>query len=211
MGTELAPIEQIPLPDVRRPAKLSMLPPWVEQRCAICRKESQPDQAGIYREVPVLPKSLILEKEQKMLVEQHIASLNAVLAMTPDEDIRHGEMTMTAVTKMSLVLPSRETGDLAGEARGEAYMAALEDVPSWAVQEAMRKWYRCECGQKHDYKWQPAPSTLRELSMMEVYRVKGARRKLNDLLLAEPLIERTQEQEEAMKERVASYLKLKSA
>lgn len=146
-----------------------------------------------------------------MLVEQHVAALNAVLAMTPEEDIRHGELTMTTVTKMTLVLPSRETGELAGEARGEAYMAALEDVPSWAVQEAMRKWHRSEYGPRHDYKWQPAPATLRELAMIEVYRVMGTRRKLNDLLLAEPLIERTPEQEASMKARLAQYTKLRSA
>lgn len=144
-----------------------------------------------------------------MLIEQHVTNLNAVLAMTPYEDDRHGELTLTTVTKMTLVLPSRETGDLAGEAKGEAYMAALEDVPSWAVQEAMRKWHRSEYGPKHDYKWQPAPSTLRELAMIETYRVMGVRRKLNDLLLAEPLIEFTPERQAAMKVRVAELLSLR--
>jgi hypothetical protein len=146
-----------------------------------------------------------------MLVEQHIAALTNVLAMTPCENISHGELTMTTVTKMTLVLPSREAGELAGEARGEAYMAALDDVPSWAVQEAMRKWHRAEYGSKHDYKWQPAPSTLRELSLIEVWRVKATRRKLNDLLIAEALIERTPEQEESMRLRIVKYLGVRSA
>lgn len=146
-----------------------------------------------------------------MLVEQHISALETVLAMTPYEDIAHGEFTMTAVTKMSLVLPSKESGDLANEAKGEAYMAALEDVPSWAVQEAMRKWHRSEYGSKYDYKWQPGPSTLRELAMIETYRVMGVRRRLNDLLLAEPLLEFTAEQEASMKTRVAELLKMRVA
>jgi hypothetical protein len=90
-------------------------------------------------------------------------------------------------------------------------MAALEDVPNWAVQEAMRKWHRAEYGPKHDYKWQPAPATLRELSMIETYRVMGIRRKLNDLLLAEPLIEFSPEHEASMKARIANYLTLRSA
>jgi len=145
-----------------------------------------------------------------MLIEQHVKDLSSILAMTPCEDDIHGELTLTTVTKMTLVLPSREAGDLATEAKGEAYMAALEDVPSWAVQEAMRKWHRAEYGTKHDYKWQPAPATLRELSMIETYRVMGIRRKLNDLLLAEPLIERTAEEEGAMKNRLAGLLKMRS-
>lgn len=161
--------------------------------------------------VPVLPKSLILGKEQKMLVEQHVSALTSILSMTPYEDIQNGQLTLSTVTKMTMVLPGREAGDLAGEAKGEAYMAALEDVPSWAVQEAMRKWYRAECGPKHDYKWQPGPATLRELAMIETYRVMGVRRKLNDVLAAEPLIEFTAEQEAAMRGKVNEYLKMRSA
>jgi hypothetical protein len=192
---------------VRRPAKLNTLPRWVEQRCASCKTESQPGPDGAYRMVPTLPAALIPSKEQKMLIERHIVDLNAILAMTPYEDDRHGELTLMTVTKMSLVLASREAGDLAGEAKGEAYMAALEDVPSWAVQEAMRKWYRGDCGAKHDYKWQPAPATLRELAMLETYRVMGIRRKLNELLLAEPLIEYSEEEQAAMRAKMAELLR----
>jgi hypothetical protein len=161
--------------------------------------------------VPVLPKSLILGKEQKMLVEQHISALDGILAMTPCEDIQHGQLTLSTVTKMTMVLPGREAGDLAGEAKGEAYMAALEDVPSWAVQEAMRRWYRAECGPKHDYKWQPGPATLRELAMLETYRIIGLRRRLNDIVAAEPLLEFTPEHEASMRAKVDEYLKMRSA
>lgn len=153
--------------------------------------------------VPVLPASLIPTNEQKILIEGHLSELDQVLLMTPEEDMAHGELTMLTVTKMMLVLPSRESGDLVAEAKGEAYMAALEDVPSWAVQEAMRRWHRGECGAKHDYKWQPGPSVLRELAMTEVYRVKGIRRQLNDLLLAEPLMDFSTEHCAEMKAKLA--------
>jgi hypothetical protein len=145
------------------------------------------------------------------VVERHVAAINEMLAMTPYEDERHGELTLTTVTKMTMVLPSREAGDLAAEAKGEAYMAALEDIPSWAVQEAMRRWYRSECGDKHDYRWQPAPATLREVSMIEVYRAMAVRRRLTDLINAEPMIEYTPEQEAKMRKKVARYLKARSA
>lgn len=147
---------------------------------------------------------------QKVLVEQHISALSNALAMTPEQDIRHAELTMTTVTKMTLVLPSREVGDLAGEARGEAFMAALEDVPCWAVQEAMRKWYRAECGPKHDYKWQPAPATLRELAMLETYRVMGTRRKLSELIAAEPLREFADGEEATMRDKLAGLFKMRA-
>lgn len=207
MARELTIIEPIPLPDVRRPAKLTMLPPWVAQRCDICRKENQAGPSGKHREIPVLPRSLILGKEQKMVVEKHIAALTNILAMTPYEDVRHGELTLTTVSKMTMVLPCKESGDLAGEAKGEAYMAALEDVPNWAVQEAMRKWHRSEYGDKYDYVWQPGPSTLRDLAMIETYRVMATRRKLTEILLAEPLVEFSEEHRSRMKEKVNPSLR----
>jgi hypothetical protein len=189
MGTELAILEPILPPDVRRPAKLSTLPQWVERRCASCRKESQPGPDGAYRMVPTLPAALIPSQEQKMLIERHVVDLNEVLAMTPYEDEIHGQLTLTTVTKMTLVLPSREAGDLAGEAKGEAYMAALEDVP------------------RYDYKWQPAPATLRELAMLETYRVMGVRRKLQELLIAESLVEYSDEHCAGMKEKLSELMR----
>jgi len=211
MATELTIIEPIQPPDVRRPAKLSTLPRWVQARCDSLKKESQPDKDGIHREVPVLPSNLILSQRQKQHIEQHVGRINEMLAMTPDEDTSHGELTLSTVTKMTLVLPSRESGDLGGEAKGEAYMAALEDVPSWAVQEAMRRWHRAEYGTKHDYRWQPAPATLREIAMIEVYRVMAIRRQLNDLLLAEPELVFTPKEQAKMIERTAEHLQMRRA
>lgn len=208
MNTQLTVIDPIHPPDVRRPVNLTKLPLWVQQRCDILKKATQPNREGVHREVPVLPANLILDNEQKQLVENHAAALAVILAMTPATEIAHGELTLSTVSKMIMVLPSRESGDLANEAKGEAFMSALEDVPSWAVQEAMRKWHRSEYGPKYDYKWQPAPATLRELAMMETYRVMGVRRQLNNLLLAEPVLEFTPEQEARMRARVADHLKI---
>lgn len=209
MGTQLATIEPIPLPDVRRPARCTTLPPWLAQRCNVLGTASQPDPSGRHRIVPVLPRSLILGAEQKAVVEKHVFELETMLSMTPYEDESHGSLTMQTVTKMMLVLPSRESGDLGSQAKGEAYMDALDDVPCWAVQEAMRKWHRAEYGEKYDYKWQPAPATLRELAMLETYRVKAVRRKLNEVLAAEPLREFTPEHEEAMRTNLSRILKMR--
>jgi hypothetical protein len=211
MGTELATIEPIQPPDVRRPAKLAKLPQWVALRCDILKKEIQRDRTGRFREIPVLPQEMMLGADEKKLIEQHVRALDDFVSMTPENDERHGEITLVTVTKMTLVLPSRESGDLAGEAKGEAYMAALSDVPCWAVQEAMRKWHRAEYGQKYDYRWQPAPATLREISLIETYRVKGLRRQLHNLAVAEPLIEYSEAHCAAMKTKVSEYLKTRQS
>lgn len=199
MSMDLVPIEPIQPPDVRRPAKLTSLPHWVEARCASLKKDIQPDETGRYREVPTLPANLILRGEQKALVESHVRKLDVIFEMTPAESDRFAQQTLTTVSKMLAVLPSREAGELAAEAKGEAYIAALDDIPSWAVQEAMRRWYRSECGDKYDYRWQPGPSTLREISQIELYRVRAIRRKLCDVLAAEPPVEFGEDHRAAMR------------
>lgn len=146
-----------------------------------------------------------------MLIEQHIAALDGIMTLTPENDPQFAEATTMAVLKMTMVLAGRENGDLASEAKGEAFIDALEDVPSWAVQEAMRKWHRAEYGPKHDYKWQPAPATLRELAMLEVYRAKGIRRKLKEVLAAEPLIEFSVDHEADMRAKVKAALRIRRA
>lgn len=142
-----------------------------------------------------------------MLVERHIAALADILVMTPEANPQCAEATTIAVSKMTMVLAGRESGEFAAEAKGEAYMDALEDVPCWAVKEALRKWNRSECGAKHDYKWQPVPSTLRELAMVEVYRVMAIRRRLGELLVAESIIEFTEEHRAAMMAKIEEHLK----
>jgi hypothetical protein len=207
MGTQLATIEPIQAPDVRRPARLSLLPQWVAERLFALRTESQADRAGRHRVMPVLPSSLMLSTDQKMLVERHIVAMDAAIGMTPDSDGKHAEATMTAVAKMLMVLPSKESGELGGEAKGEAFMDALEDVPFWAVQEAMRKWHRAEYGAKYDYRWQPVPSTLRELAMTETYRAMAIRRRLSELLIAEPLVEFSEDHRANMRAKLEAHLK----
>jgi hypothetical protein len=150
---------------------------------------------------------MVLGKEQKMLIERHILALDGIMLMTPERSAADGEATTIAVSKMTMVLAGKEAGELASEAKGEAFIDALEDVPSWAVW----KWHRAEYGPRHDYKWQPAPATLRELSMLEVYRVKGIRRRLADLILADPLLEFTNEQLESMSARAAKHLTMRTA
>jgi len=85
---------------------------------------------------------------------------------------------------MILVLGGRKLGDLAGEAKGEAYMLALEDVPYWAVTIAERKWYRGEYGEAYDYSFPPSPAKFRELSRNEQFAFRYRCTRLKRLLEA---------------------------
>ena len=49
-----------------------------------------------------------------------------------------------------------------GKARAGAYLAALDDLPPWAIAEAIRKWHRGEGGSRDcNYRFAPAPAELR--------------------------------------------------
>ena len=95
------------------------------------------------------------------------------------------------VTKLMLALPSHQQNQLGAEASGEAFMAALEDIPTWAVAAGAHRWYRGDCGkneldQPYDYRWRPAPADLRKIALTEKFRVYRRVTILRRLLAAEP-------------------------
>jgi hypothetical protein len=47
-------------------------------------------------------------------------------------------------------------------AKAAAYLDAVGDQPAWALQEAVRRWNRGECGD-HNYNFAPAPAVLRRV------------------------------------------------
>lgn len=183
MGTQLATIEPIQLPDATRPAKMTLLPRWVAERLSILKKEEQPDSSGRFREVPILPQEMMLEQGQKQTLERHSAALDDMLQMTAEAGF--AQKTLVAVSKMLKTLAG-SADPLAAEAKGEAYSAALEDVAFWAVEEAIRRWYRGEYGATHDYRWPPDPATLRDLALLEQFRIKSVSRQCRDLIEARP-------------------------
>ncbi len=157
----------IPLPDVRRPELMPSLPAWVTSRDAALAENLQINpQTEQFEDRLTLPGELTLSDEQRQLIMSHLDSLRLLLAQTPEASPAAEAETLVSVTKLLLALPSQKTTEEGAEAKGEAYMAALDVVPSWAVAAAIRKWYRGESG-KQDYNWAPAPAILRHVSMLE--------------------------------------------
>lgn len=63
-----------------------------------------------------------------------------------------------------------------------AYEVALEEVPTWAVEEAARRWLSGKCGAKH---WAPSPPELRCAADEVVTLAKGRAAILRSLAKAE--------------------------
>lgn len=85
-----------------------------------------------------------------------------------------------------LVLPGQNASELAAAVRAETYMMALDDVPFWAVEEALRLWYRGEHGQSFDYRWAPEAATLRRLALVETQRLRNRISVIDKVLSAQP-------------------------
>jgi hypothetical protein len=133
-----------------------------------------------------LPRDLLLSASERVMVESHLKALHGLIAATPgnDEDARRA--MLAAVAKMMLVLPSQKASEAAGEAKAEAFDLALSDVPVWAINEAVRGWYRGQYGDGHNYTWQPVPTTLRSLAFLELSKIRRRISDLEDLLNAKP-------------------------
>lgn len=119
----------------------------------------------------------------------HIATLAPRLDETPEKGEVWAKATIVLVTKMLMVLPAAQSSSEAMEARAEAYMVALEDIPAWAVEAAVRGWYRSEYGTGYNYRWAPVPAELRAVAFLEAWKVKERIRDLSRVLEAKPLFE----------------------
>jgi hypothetical protein len=166
---------------------------------------------GRWRTIPTLPANLILCPSERAEIERHATELESLCKQTPIEADEFENAMLIVVTKLMLALPSAQQNDVGAEATGEAFQAALDDVPHWAVAAAVRRWYRgeCglnECGRPFDYHWRPAPAELRGIARAEEWRVKHRAMTLRKLLSAEVLIEISDDHCADMRARLAAVI-----
>jgi hypothetical protein len=205
-------IEPIPPPDIRRPERTPSWPAWVALRLGSLKEEFQPDETGKHRRVPTLPRDLILMGAQREAISRHLADLEKLERPTPECDPDAEAATLVTVTKMMLTLPAQRQNEASAEARGEAYMAALDDVPTWAVAAAARRWYRGDAGtdehgKPYDCSWCPAPADLRRVAMRDVVGIRYRAKQLRQLIAARPSVEYSEEHCAAMRTRLRDLFK----
>lgn len=92
------------------------------------------------RNITTIPRRFELSSPQRAAVETRITNLRRL------KDFIDIDMSMTWVMKLLLALTSANLSEAGAKARGEAYIIALHDVPTFAVAEACRRWLRAETG-----------------------------------------------------------------
>jgi hypothetical protein len=204
--------EPIALPDLLRPERTPSLPAWVASRAASIKDNHQPDpKTGEHHLVPTLPGNLTLNEVERDVIERHVRELDALCGPTPADDPQAEGAMLIDLTNMMMVLPAAKQNEASVQARGEAYLAALDDLPPWALRTAIRRWYRGDAGTNergdaYDYHWPPAPAELRKIALSELWRVKGRAADLRRLLRAEPLVEFSDEHCHTMRLRLSALM-----
>lgn len=195
MDTQVALFEPIKAPDPRRPATLPSLPVWAERSSAAARTDLQLSQDGTkFEDALILPRAMLPTDEQRREIIDHLDSLRLYLRQTPAHDVMAETRAATAVTKLIVVLAGEKKSDLSNDARNEVYLDVLEDVPCWAVEAAVKAWFRHDCGsdergKPHDYKWAPDPGTLRVIAQQQAFAVSARIGKLQRVLDAREYVD----------------------
>ena len=182
MRTDLAILDPIMPPDPRRPGTLPSLPEWAARLSGAVRLELQmtPDGKTFEKQdILVLPPDLMPSQPQRQMMADHRDSLRSSLLDTPAASSAAETKVATAVSKLITVLAGERKSDLVEEARSEVYLDVLDDVAWWAVDSAVRAWFKHDCGvdergKAHNYVFAPDPGTLRKIALTFTYPV-GAR------------------------------------
>jgi hypothetical protein len=124
---------------------------------------------------------------ERNVLEQRVDELETIIAPGPRDD----EAKLVIVTKMLLALSSGRIAEAGGEAKGDAYLFALSEMPAWAVNLAAKAWYAgaVKDVEVADFKWEPGPAMLCKIAEGFVAPYINAAEKIKWLLEARPLDE----------------------
>jgi hypothetical protein len=152
------------------------------------------------------------------MVEAHVAKLQSFLVLEHRIVLREAELTNdqahgVMIAGLLIKGGGQKLDKQSADALTEDYLDAIEDLPAWAVREALRKWNRAESLQldprkPHDFNWKPTPPTLRKLAYLELWTVKSQIQRMQDILAAVPLIEFSDEHRESMIKRLQTVVHL---
>ena len=125
-------------------------------------------------------------------------------SLTPKQDDKAHDHSLGLVTKFLLALTAASVSEVQMRARGGAYMQALDDIPPWALAEAIRRWHRGEAGVEAPG-W-PIPSMLRSVCVDVLNGAEGRIEVLDRVLVASKMPKKTDQERETMVGRFKSLI-----
>ena len=140
----LSALDPLTLPDVRRPDRMPSLPVWLQQRSDALGNAVQPDNTGKHREMVVLAASMILNDQERVVIERHIVDLERLFDL--DQPIMLREQMLSNEHALGLIIAhllmkgGAKPDKISADALTEDYLDAIEDLPAWSVRAALRNW-----------------------------------------------------------------------
>jgi hypothetical protein len=205
----LTPIEPLPVPvlgDNR--ITIPSWPVWATSRGAeLVRTIERTAPGKPVSEVFRLPAGKMPTEAMRPYLVNAEREHRRLMEMTPENSREADARALVAIAGMMKALAGPRLDEAGAEATAIAYMAAVEDVPVWAIESAIRKWYRGACGTGHDYNWRPSPSALRSVALTESQEVFARWRMCLGLLTAKPMKEFTPEHCQGMLSRLAELFR----
>ena len=191
MANAIAKIEPLPVPAPLDPAP--RVPASVTEMGERVFENYQPHpDTGAIDDCLVLMPERMLTAQQRIELENHKGHTAKLLEMTPEHDQVFGKKVFGKLSALILTTAKTRAGPEAAEARLATYEMAVEDLPYWSVEIAIKKWHRGQCDRPYvydgppevyDYRWAPELADLRKIAMRETWPLKQ-RIKLIDRILA---------------------------
>lgn len=97
--------------------------------------------------------------EQRARIACRLAELRAIAEADDSPENRKGRLALVA--SMLMAYPTSGGSEESGKARAQAYLGALDDIPPWAISEAIKSWHKGNWAGQHNYRFAPAPAELR--------------------------------------------------
>lgn len=124
---------------------------------------------------------LTLTADQRDRIGMKVVELRHI--SESDDGPENRKSRLGLLGNMLMAYPMAGGSEEAGRARAGAYLAALDDVPPWAIAEAVRRWHRGEGGgSSANHRFAPAPAELRFAAMQILQPAKQTIAHLESLL-----------------------------
>lgn len=107
---------------------------------------------------------LTLTADDRMHIAVKLSDLRRVSESSDAPENQKSRLALIAA--MLMAYPMSGGSEESGKARATAYLCAIDDVPPWAVADAIKRWHRGEGGGRDaNYRFAPAPAELRFAAM----------------------------------------------
>jgi hypothetical protein len=137
-----------------------------------------------------LPSGMELTAEDRSEIQTRLDQVNGIITgknLTTNESAK---ARLSLLTKMLLAFPAAgSSSEAAAQARSDVYDDALEDMPPWALNAAIKRWAKGDVPSDMvaNFAFAPAPAVLRKLVKNEIAPFELQAAKLNRLLKAVPV------------------------